>query len=180
MQWLDYWSFINVAWVRFENWLDTIFDGFSFCTLHWGFSLFTKNNSFVLIDIQYCLAHLLVFRSKGSFWMSFFIQWREIFSESARNLVQHVDLNYSKALFLPLWSFPFAISLNDNWLSDCSHSFQGPYLLELFNDLCVFASIECFQHQLTVPIGTVTGPCLITVSHSEIAQRCAHIIFHAK
>ena len=50
----------------------------------------------------------------------------------ARNLVQQVDLNYSMAPFLPLWYFPFAISLNDNWFSACSHSPQASYLSEAF------------------------------------------------
>ena len=50
----------------------------------------------------------------------------------ARNLVQQVDLNYSMAVFLPLWYFPFAISLNDNWFSASSHSHQASYLSEAF------------------------------------------------
>ena len=62
----------------------------------------------------------------------FFIGWTKKITEFARNLVQHVDLNYSMAPFLPLWYFPFAISLNDNWFSACFHSPQASYLLESF------------------------------------------------
>ena len=63
---------------------------------------------------------------------SFFIEWTKKFTEFARNLVQQVDLNYSMARFSPLWYFPFAISLNDNWFSACSHSSQASYLSEAF------------------------------------------------
>ena len=63
---------------------------------------------------------------------SFFIEWRKKITEFARNLVQQVDLNCSMAPFLPLWYFPFATSLNDNWFSACSHSPQASYLSEAF------------------------------------------------
>ena len=63
---------------------------------------------------------------------SFFIEWTKKITEFARNLVQQVDLKYSMAPFLPLWYFPFAISLNDNWFSACSHSPQASYLSEAF------------------------------------------------
>ena len=62
----------------------------------------------------------------------FFIELTKKNIEFARNLVQQADLNYSMAPFLPLWYFPFAISLNDNWFSACSHSPQASYLLECF------------------------------------------------
>ena len=131
----------------------------------------------LLHSIQHNLAHLLVFMSKRSISRSFFIEWTRKFSESARNLVQQADLNCSWALFPRLWHFPFAISLNNNWLSACSHSPQGSYFSEAFKwhlrvCFCRLVPIQAYSADYHAP--------LVTVSHFEPTPRCADVFLTRK
>ena len=73
---------------------------------------------------------------------AFFYWMDKTITEFARNLVQHVDLNYSMAPFLPLLYFPFAISLNDNWFRAVFIPLKLLIFWNLFNDICVLASVD--------------------------------------